>query len=207
MSTDAPASWILELRARLESPPPRRLPARDVRRAAVLVPLYVDAGQLWVLLTRRTDHLPTHKSQIAFPGGGLELGEDPWAAAVRESHEEIGLDPAKVLRLGMLDEASTPSGFHIIPCVGAVPHPVETRLNEEEIAEVFTVPLTALATPRLVEQRRVEIDGVPREITVFHVGRHRIWGLTARILLNLLERLGIAPADEGLSEPPWEPGG
>ena len=82
-------SWIMELRARLQTPPPERLPptalarGEDARRAAVLVPLYVDAGALWVILTRRSEDLPYHRGQIAFPGGSLEQGEDPWAAALR----------------------------------------------------------------------------------------------------------------------------
>ncbi len=78
---------------RLAAPPPRRLAARDLRPAAVLVPLYVDAGELWTILTKRTDTLPSHRGQIAFPGGGRELKEDRWVAARREAHEEIGLDP------------------------------------------------------------------------------------------------------------------
>lgn len=199
MSVELPPSWIVELRGRLEEPPARRLPAlgqpaQEVRRAAVLVPLYVDAGQLWVLLTRRSDEVPHHRGQVAFPGGALELGESHWEAALRETREEIGVEPKTILPLGVLDEASTPSGFHIVPCVGAVAFPVETRIHQAEIAEVFAIPLVAFADPQLVEQRRVEIDGVPREITVFHVGRHRIWGLTARILFNLMERLEMTPS-------------
>ena len=68
-----------------------------------------------------------------------------------------------------------------------------TTPNGAEIAEVFSIPVAALANPRLIEERQVEIDGVAREITIFHVGRHLIWGATAAILLNLLERLGMAP--------------
>jgi 8-oxo-dGTP pyrophosphatase MutT (NUDIX family) len=193
-------SWIVELRARLESPPPERLPppapakVDKVRRAAVLVPLYVDAGALWVLLTRRAEDLPYHRGQIAFPGGALENAEDPWAAALRESHEEIGLDPKKVLPLGMLDEAETPTGFHVQPCVGAVPYPLETRPAVREVAEIFALPLQAVANPQLVERRPVLIDGQKREITVFHVHGRQIWGVTALVLWNLLERLGMEPA-------------
>ena len=95
-----PSSWILQVRQRLASPPPARLAPGEARQASVLVPLYVDAGQLWTVLTRRTEDLPHHRGQIAFPGGGREIGEDAWDAALRESHEEIGLDPKKVLRLG-----------------------------------------------------------------------------------------------------------
>lgn len=195
-----PSSWILEVRARLASPPPRRLPARDTREAAVLVPLFVDGGELWALLTKRTDSLPHHKGQIAFPGGGRELGEDAWTAALRESHEELGLDSARVLRLGQLDEAETPTGFRVMPCVGAVPQPLETRLNAAEIAEVFAVPLAALANPHLVEDRRVRLDGAERVLRIYHVGGRQIWGLTARLLQNLLARLGVEgslPENEG----------
>ena len=186
-----PSSWILQVRGQLERPAPRRLPPSDVRQAAVLVPLYVDAGQLWTILTKRTDHLPSHKGQIAFPGGKLEDGEDLWEGALREAHEEIGLEPDKVLPLGQLDEAGTPSGFRIVPCVGAVPYPLETRINEGEIDDVFPVPLQNLSNPDLVEDRRVLIDGVERELRIYHVGRRQIWGLTARILQTLLIRLGV----------------
>jgi 8-oxo-dGTP pyrophosphatase MutT (NUDIX family) len=190
------SSWILELRNRLSSPPPRRLAASDLRQAAVLVPLYVDAGELWTVLTKRTDDLPTHRGQIAFPGGGRELKEDPWAAALRETEEEIGLDPKRVLPLGELDEGETPAGFRVIPCVAAIPFPYETRLNAREIAEVFSLPLTAFTNPRLVEERPVKINGVERLLLVYHIGNRQIWGLTARILQNLLVRLGLEPEGE-----------
>ena len=187
----AASSWLLEVRRRLESPLPKRLAPGEGRSAAVLVPLFVDAGELWTLLTRRTEELPTHKSQIAFPGGGAEDGEDAWKTALRESQEEVGLEPAKVLPLGQLDEYETPSGFRIVPCVGAVPADFEMRIDPGEIAEAFRVPLTAFANPRLVEDRTIRIDGAERVIRVYHVGSRQIWGLTARILQNLLERLGI----------------
>lgn len=194
----APSSpWIEELRGRLSSPSPRRLPVQEGRQAAVLVPLYVDSGELWTLLTKRAEELPHHRSQFAFPGGGRELGEDPWAAALRETQEEIGLDPKSVLRLGELDEVRTDSsGFSIVPCVGAVPFPVKTELNREEIAEVFAVPVTAFANPRLVEDLPVSIDGRERMLRIYHIGNRRIWGLTATILKNLLRRLGIETAEE-----------
>lgn len=191
-----PQSWILELRGRLSSPPPRRLSPSDLRQAAVLVPLYVDAGELWTVLTKRTDTLPSHRGQIAFPGGARDLGEDPWGAALREAQEEVGLEPGKVLRLGELDEGETPAGFRIIPCVGAIPYPYEARPNEAEIAEVFNLPLTAFANPRLVEERTVELDGRRRQIRIYHVGNRQIWGLTARILQNLLVRVGLESGTE-----------
>ncbi|HVT59204.1 MAG TPA: CoA pyrophosphatase [Thermoanaerobaculia bacterium] len=186
-----PQSWITEVRARVRSPPPRRLPASDLRAAAVLVPLYVSAGELWTVLTKRTDTLPSHPSQIAFPGGGREVGEEPWAAALREAQEEVGIEPAHVLRLGELDEGETPSGFRIVPCVGAIPFPYEVHPNEAEIAEVFSLPLSAFTNPRLVEERQVVLNGARRDLRIYHAGSRQIWGLTARILQNLLVRLGL----------------
>ncbi len=189
-------TWILALRERLASPSPQRLAPSEARQAAVLVPLYVDASELWTILTLRTDTLPRHRSQIAFPGGSREVGEDAWTAALRETHEEIGIDPTKVLRLGELDEVDVPSGFSIIPCVGAVPFPYETRPNEAEIAEVFSIPLSAFANPRVVEERQVEIEGAVRSLRIYHVGRRQIWGATARILQNLLVRVGLESGTE-----------
>ncbi len=184
-------SWIIEIRGRLNSPPSQRLPPTDARQAAVLVPLYVDAGELWTILTQRTENLPHHKGQIAFPGGSLDPGEESWAAAVRETEEEIGIDRNRILQLGTLDEAQTPSGFRIVPCVGAVPFPVETRPNEGEIEDIFAVPLSAVANPTAVEDRVVLFDGQERELRIYHIGRRQVWGLTARILQNLLQRLGM----------------
>lgn len=193
---EQPLSWILQLRQRLASPPPRRLPASDDRPAAVLVPLYIEASQLWVLLTRRAADLPHHRSQIAFPGGGRELGEGIWEAALRETSEELGIEAGRILRLGELDEVTTPSGYRIVPCVGAVPWPVATEPNPAEIEEVFSVPLISFANPRLIEERSVVLDGRERTFRIYHIGGRQVWGLTARIVHNLMARLGVEPPAE-----------
>lgn len=198
-SRPVPRSWIEEVRDLLASPPPRRLGPKEMRQASVLVPLYVEAGELWTVLTQRSEFLALHRSQIAFPGGAREVGEGAWEAAVRETEEEIGIVAGTILHLGELDEAETPSGFRIIPCVGAVPSPLVAEANPDEIAEVFSVPLRALADPRLIEDRRIVFNGEPRMLRIYHFGRRQIWGVTARIVQNLLERLGLgtleAPPD------------
>lgn len=185
-------SWIADVRQRLAAPAPRRLAAGEERLAAVLVPLFVDAGELWTVLTQRSDELPHHRGQVAFPGGTREPGESSWQTALRESEEEIGLAATQVLRLGELDELATPTGFRIVPCVGAVPHPVETRANPAEIAAIFSVPLLAFANPRAVEERAVVVDGRERSVRIYHVGSRPVWGVTARVVQNLLGRLGLA---------------
>jgi 8-oxo-dGTP pyrophosphatase MutT (NUDIX family) len=93
---------------------------------------------------------------------------------LRETEEELGVDIRQVVRLGELDEAETPSGFRIIPCVGAVPNGLEPEINEDEIAEVFSVPLLAFTDFRAVEDRRVRIDGVERWIRIYHVGSRQV---------------------------------
>ncbi len=186
-------SWITELRTRLSDPPAKRLPHNEARQAAVLVPLYVDARELWTILTKRSEALPHHKGQIAFPGGSLEPGEEFWDGALRETQEEVGIDPGKVLRIGELDELESGAGFRIVPCVGAVTYPVETKVNPGEIDELFPVPLSAFSNPQLVEDRSVVIDGEERLLRVYHVAGRQVWGLTARIVQNLLVRLGLEP--------------
>ena len=161
----------------------------------MLVPLYVDAGELWTILTQRTRKLPHHKGQIAFPGGSLEPGEEPWAGALRETEEEIGIEAKKVLRLGDLDEVETPSGFRIVPCVGAVPFPLETELNNDEIEDLFSIPIRAFANPTAIEDRAVRLDGEERMLRIYHVGSRQVWGLTALIMQNLLQRLGLEPIE------------
>jgi 8-oxo-dGTP pyrophosphatase MutT (NUDIX family) len=190
-------SWLNAVATQLGSPPPLRLAASDARPASVLVPLYVTAGEIWTVLTKRTEDLPSHRGQIAFPGGGRELKEDPWMAAIREAQEEIGLDPKIVLRLGELDEVSAPmSGFRVVPCVGAIPYPQHLEANEGEIAEMFSLPLKAFSNPQLIEDRTVKINGQKRVLRIYHVAGRQIWGMTARILQNLLIRLGLEPAPE-----------
>jgi len=193
---DAVGSWIVEVRGRLADPPPRALAeaAAPAGRAAALVPLYVEAGNLWTVLTERAAP-PGRTSPLAFPGAVLAPDEDPWAAALRGARTEAGLLPRAALDLGRLDEAATPAGVRIAPCVAALPATaVAERAEPADAAAVSAVvplPLTALAAPQAVERREVELDGRIRELAVFHVGRHRIWGVTAALAGSLLARLGL----------------
>lgn len=206
-------SWIVEIRKRLADPPPRvvdlsSLPGKDggaggngggdgdePRRAAALVPLYVDADNLWTVITERAQRVAGHSSPPAFPGALLEDDEEPWQAALRGGELEAGLPPAVGLDLGRLDETVTPAGVIITPCVSALPEGAIARRDdpapEAAVTDVVPIPLSVLAKPRMVERRPVELDGREVEITVLHVGRRRIWGVTAAIIANLLVRLGL----------------
>lgn len=192
-SSELPTSWIVEIRQRLAEPPPSRLvPTEEDQTAAVLVPVFVDAQALWLLLTKRSEELLHHRGQNAFPGGARETGEDAWQTALREAQEELALPPEAVLRLGELDQVWTPSGYQVTPCVGVIPAQFDPDPEPSEVAEVFQVPLTAFADPRMVEERPMKFDGEERMLRFYHVGNRQIWGLTAEIVGNLLERLGMA---------------
>lgn len=157
------------------------------RRAAVLVPLVQAPGGAALLLTQRTETVEQHKGQISFPGGGLEDGESPLDAALRETREEIGVPRADVDILGQLDDEETVvSGFLVTPFVGVVPYPSRLRLSPREVRAVLQVPLTVLLDPRNV-RTEVWARGDERVQMYFYTaGREVIWGATARIIAHFL---------------------
>ncbi|MEW5854293.1 MAG: CoA pyrophosphatase [Myxococcota bacterium] len=158
------------------------------RDAAVLVPLLRKEDALHVLFTLRTEDVPTHKGQVAFPGGVREEDDaDLIFTALREAHEEIGLHPSSVDVLGMGDDAISITGLRVTPVVGWVPALPSLVLSPREIAEVFTVPLEVLRRPGAVTEQTLKAgDGTKRRVPFFEGGPHPIWGLTAWILRELL---------------------
>ena len=183
-------SWMKEVERRLAAVPRAELEAEGVvRRAAVLVPLFVRDGLLWVVLTRRTDTVEHHRGQISFPGGAEEPGDEDLAAtALRETQEELGVLPADVRLLGALSPLVTITDFAVAPFVGEIPQPYAFTPAESEIAEVIEAPLTALRNPAILETR--VLPGRDEAVLFYHHGPHVIWGATARILAELLEALG-----------------
>ncbi len=182
--------WYLEVEQRLQARPVRRLREPGAKPAAVLVPLYVAEGQLWVLLTRRADHLLHHPGQYAFPGGMRDEGDsDEVATALREAQEELGIPQESVMVLGALDDLLTVTGFVISPVVGALPYPHQLQPDPREVAAVVPVPYAVVANPLLVEEQELSWRGKKLRSPVLHYGAHRIWGATARILLDLVDHL------------------
>jgi 8-oxo-dGTP pyrophosphatase MutT (NUDIX family) len=185
-----PAVTLAAVRARLATRGPAGGPDRVVdgaRPAAVLVPLFEEGGDVRVLLTRRTGDLPSHRGEVAFPGGRVEEGETPVAAALREAHEEIGLDPAAVEIVGELDRLSTVSSrFVITPFVGILRGRPALRPNPHEIERVFDVPLGELLLDEVYREEIWDLPGGEREVTFFELVGDTVWGATARILRQLL---------------------
>jgi 8-oxo-dGTP pyrophosphatase MutT (NUDIX family) len=162
----------------------------DLVAAAVLIPIVLRPSALTILLTQRTEHLRDHAGQVSFPGGRCEPGDDSaTATALREAHEEIGLDPAQVEVLGVLDEYRTGTGFAVIPVVGLVKPPLEIKLDDFEVAEVFEPPLDFLLQPTNFSRHRIEYQGSWREYWAVPWQDRFIWGATAGMLMNLREFL------------------
>ncbi|MBB3711375.1 8-oxo-dGTP pyrophosphatase MutT (NUDIX family) [Limimaricola variabilis] len=163
---------------------------RTLRQAGVLVAVHLggDGPRLW--LTKRSARLRHHPGQIAFPGGKVDQGDDgPVGAALREAHEEIGLDPDRVEILGTLPAHETVTGFSVTPVVGLLRGPFAPVPEAGEVAEAFCVPLAHVTDPTRfrIEGRRWQ--GRRRHYYVVPWGPYYIWGATARMLRSLAERM------------------
>ncbi len=165
-------------------------PGRPLRAAAVLVPVVVRDRGLSLLFTRRTEHLTDHAGQISFPGGRLDPGDDDaWAAALRETEEEVGLPRTHVRLAGRLDTYVTRTGFEVTPLVGLLRPPFPLAPDGCEVAEVFEAPLGFFLDPANREIHSRLYQGKERFFFAFAYGEHYIWGATAGMLVNLAEVL------------------
>ena len=162
---------------------------RPIKPAAVLIPVLA-RPVVTLLFTLRTNDLPAHAGQIAFPGGKAEpFDTDPLATALREAQEEIGLDPAHVEPLGTLDHYLTGTGYRITPVIGMVDPEAPLTLDPREVADAFEVPLDFLMNPANHQRHSRTIAGQERHFHAMPFGDRFIWGVTAGILRNMHERL------------------
>jgi 8-oxo-dGTP pyrophosphatase MutT (NUDIX family) len=165
-------------------------PGRSLRPAAVLVPLVERGSCVNVVFTRRASGLRRHGGQVAFPGGRVDPGDASLAhAALREAHEEIGLDPAAVELIGALDTHETVTQFSVTPYVGRVMRSFAPVRDPVEVAEVFEVPLAFLLDPGNLQVHRRRWQGGWRRYYAIPYGPHYIWGATARMVKSLADRL------------------
>jgi 8-oxo-dGTP pyrophosphatase MutT (NUDIX family) len=165
-------------------------PNQPLTPASVLVGLVERPAGLTVILTRRSDTLRRHTGQIALPGGRRDPGETAWQTALRESHEEIGLEPQFVTLAGLSTPYRTGTGFLITPVVGFVRPGFELTPNPGEVADIFETPFGFLMDPENYEQQeRALPSGELRRFYATTYEDRYIWGATAGMLRALYERL------------------
>ena len=176
------------LRSSLPGRPRRTVAGPGLTDAGVLVPVLLHTDEPLLLFTRRTDRVETHKGQDAFPGGMVdETDLDRVHTAVREAEEELGIPPAMVEPVGMLDDLATPTGFCITPVVGILRSLPPLRLSPGEVAEAFTVPLAFFADPANAMAEQRVFHGVPRKIWSYNFDDRVIWGATGTIIHRFMD--------------------
>jgi len=187
-----------KLEAALQAHEPHRMTLEDAHDAAVLIPVVAEPEPT-LLFTVRTENVSSHKGQIAFPGGRIDPPDASIAAAaLRENHEELGIEPGAVEVIGELDSFPTfVSGYVVTPVVGWLAREPEITPNPSEVAEVLHVPIGELVEDIRSEAGFTHAERTyPTEAWVWN--DHVIWGVTARILRSFLGRL----AQAGLTSAP-----
>ncbi len=183
-------------------PPVRRydgaIPDTRVEAGGLLL-LYPHQGTTHLLLTVRSDRLPSHRGQVSLPGGVLEPGETPRGAALREAHEEVGVHPDSVRLLGDLSPLYIPvTGFLLHPVVGVARTRPDYIPNPDEVARVIEPSINELADPLNLKLERWTLASRDRDVPYFRLRDETVWGATAMILAEFLHLLGAPPKPERL---------
>lgn len=166
--------------------------AGNPREGAVLLLLFQLQDRIHFVLTRRRDDLTAHAGQISLPGGRREEGESLEEAALREAHEEIGIDPQTVTILGRLAPLYiSPSDFEVYPFVGWSGKRPAYVPQLSEVAEIIEAPLARLLDEDARRQEVWEQNGFSMHVPYFQIGPHKVWGATAMMLSEFIERLRV----------------
>ena len=158
--------------------------------ASVLIPILTFKKDLEILLTKRSNNLKNHPGQIAFPGGKKDQSDSsPIETALRETQEEVGLNPKNVEIIASLPSHKTATGFVIKPYLGLINQPFSETLRQGEVDEIFTVPYEYILNEKNFSIQTRKWNGSQRSYYVVPYGPYYVWGATARILLNLSRAL------------------
>ena len=163
---------------------------KKYRNSAVLIPLIRKGEDIQIILTQRSNNLPSHAGQISFPGGKVDAkDESPVDTAYREANEEIGLSREEIEHLGYLDITITGTNFMILPVVASISNNFIPKLNNDEVESLVYLPLNYIADTNNLKLMNREINGEDRTFFVYEYDSYFIWGATARLLKALSERL------------------
>jgi 8-oxo-dGTP pyrophosphatase MutT (NUDIX family) len=164
-------------------------------RSAVLIPVFEEAGEAWLVFIRRSANMRRNAGDVAFPGGFQDDGEDIITTARREAQEEIGLDPGAVEVIGELDHMTTVTGIEMVPIVGVLAgRPANLVINPDEVDAVLTVPVAELLVADHYRAERWS-EGAGPPMYEFDLAEDTIWGASARIVHRFLEIVLEAPLD------------
>lgn len=163
---------------------------KALKDAAVLIPIVEADNQLNVLLTRRAEHLKHHPGQVSFPGGKVEKSDENFAAAaLREAHEEIGLPCENVNILGQLKPYHTISGYVVTPFVGLIEQPEAFIQDDNEVAEIFQVPLQHFINQDNHFRIETFFRGEAHSVNFMPYKQYNIWGATAAMMIDLVHHI------------------
>ena len=173
-------------KALAEHNPPKNFKVR--KRASVLIPLLESEGEIFLMLTRRSNEMRSHPGQVSFPGGKQDSDdESSMHTALRETHEEIGLSWEKINIIGKLDQILSLHYYLVTPYVGLIPSDFEPVPNTDEIESVFKVPLAFFMKSENHWSEEKKTFSFPVIVHHFEFQGYDIWGLTAKLIFRLLE--------------------
>ena len=180
-------SVLNRLEDALERATPKTIDNPTLVPAGVLVLLYLKNGEPHLLLNKRSESVESHKGEISFPGGRKDLSDNSLLdTALRETYEEIGVNPEDVRVLGEMDEIDTMTGYRVSPFLATISERYRFIVNRLEVAELIEVPLFGLMKGALVRDEMRQIEGNWVHKNNYSYNGHLIWGATARIVNRLL---------------------
>lgn len=178
-------SFKKHIKEQLSSREKRIIDYPEYRKAAVMILFMENNGSPHVLLTQRTDRVSTHKGQVSFPGGGYDSTDrDFLETALRETKEEVGINPESIELLGEFDEYMSISGFHVHVFAGALNMVQEYNMCRDEIDCILEVPFSLFCREKYSSHEQIHFNGMDYELYYYNYGSSVIWGMTARILTD-----------------------